>query len=696
MAPARYVLPLVALASALLAAFFLREATADGYRLPESERRGGPEWVVDDPDAAYHLRRTQLTLTSGSVPRFDRYLNHPSGSPIPWPPFTDGMFALVARAFASGDSAKPEDQALGGYSESNVESVLMHVPPVVGALAALAVALCVFALTDSSGGRAGRLWAAALAAWVYAALPVSVWYGGVTRLDHHVVIALLLALHVAFVSWSLRAEQLVDGIFGALLAGLVAGLALTSWLASGVFVLCAGVAFFLRVLAANTERDDAPARTRDAVRAGILYFAAAAVTTSMPAAASAWNAVQPGSLLNLTEGVPRALVCAIVPFVVAGSLARPGRARIVPLAGALASLAATVVFLPGFLDGVREGLAWASRENLFMDVVGESRPLDGVNPLVSKLSLLVFVFPIAWLLCLPSAFTRPARAHLVLLGAVLTAMTLRQQRFGNSLAIPFACTLAVALHDRLRNARTPFGRRAWTAAMGACALALIPSVRNMFETTPAEYADLRDWRAEVVGGLRWMRAETPSPGPFNAPEHPQDYGVLSSWGFGHLIEYHARRPTVTTNFGSFVGADNFRDAAAALVETKPDDFARKLRELGADYVVVSPRMVAELSSTMRIAGADPASLFERTANGVKVLGQRARRSAVWRLALHDDARGSASYPGLELVYASQRHETPAGTRPRAGEPAGPVISIYRSTTTREAGASIGTSIGAGR
>jgi dolichyl-diphosphooligosaccharide--protein glycosyltransferase len=668
------VAPVLVLLAALVAAVVLREAPADGYRVPAFELRDGTEWVVDDPDAAYHLRRAEIALASGSVPRFDRYLNHPAGSPIPWPPLSDGLFALVARAFAPANPGEG-DPTLRGFSETGVESVLVHLPPVLGALAALAVAFAVFALTDASRARTGRLWAAALAAWIYAALPVSVWYGAVTRIDHHVLVALFLALHLAFVTWSLRAEELVDGVLGAMLAGLVAGLALATWLASGVFVAIAGVCLFLPVLGRDA------ARSKDAVRAGVLYFATAAVTTAVPAATSAWNAVQPGSLINLTDGVPRALAAAIVPFVAAGLLTRAGRSRIVRLVGAAAALVAVVLLLPGFVDGVREGFAWASRENQFMDVVGESRPLEDASAIASRLSLLAFAFPVAWALCLPSAFVRPDRTHLLVLGALLATMTLGQQRFGNSFAVPLACTFAVALHDGLARAGaggSSFATRAWWGGMAACALALVPSIRSVFATTADEYADLLDWRAEVVGGLRWMREGTPSPGPFNAPEHPQDYGVLSSWSLGHLIEYHARRPTIATNFGSFVGADGFREAAAALIETRPEELARRMRALGARYVVVTPRMVADLSSILRVAGEDPSTLFERTPAGVKVLGARARRSALWRLALYD-GRPATPYPGLELVHAARRVETPAGSRPRPGEPSGPVISIYRLT-----------------
>jgi hypothetical protein len=55
------------------------------------------------------------------------------------------------------------------------------------------------------------------------------------------------------------------------------------------------------------------------------------------------------------------------------------------------------------------------------------------------------------------------------------------------------------------------------------------------------------------------------------------------------------------------------------------------------------------------------------------------RTALWRLALTPPDVAADHWPGLRLVYRSVRRETLGGTRPRAGEPAGPVISIYRLT-----------------
>ncbi len=670
--------PLVLLALVVGLALFLREAGAAGHRAPEQE--GGriehaPAWLVDDPDAAYHLRRVSLALASGSVPRFDRFLNHPVGSPIPWPPFADGVFGAVARLFAQGDPGDPDDRALGGYDEGSVEAVMVHTPPVIGALAALAVFCAVLVLTQPGPGRS---WAALLGALAYSVAPIAVWYGDVTRLDHHVLMALLLAVLLLLLAWTLRARELVDATSGALLAGLVSAAALLTWLAAGLFVAIGGVALFLPVLSRDVER------ARQAARSGVLFFLAAAIVTTIPAARSAWNAVQPGSLVNLTDAVPRALFCAAVPFVVGGLLAKPEGSLWSRALGATAGLGGAVaLLLPGSVAAVSEGFAWATRDNLFMDVVGESRPLfegEGVAAVRGRLGELAFLFPLAWIHVLVTSRGRPDRLLLALLGLVGAVMTLGQLRFGNSFVIPMTCTIAVSLADCARSG----SRRGKILAIAGGLVVAISAARSIHaiaSVPEAEYRELAHWRAEVLGGLRWMRTETPSPGPFNAPDHPQDYGVLAPWGLGHLVEYHARRPTIATNFGSFVGERGFRGAARALLETSPERFVARMHALGARYVVVTPRLGADLRSLMRIAGEDPAELFTRTPDGRKVFGPRATECALSRLSLHAEVPGSTHYPGLTLVYAARRVETPTpAVAPRPGVPRGPVISIYELTS----------------
>ena len=60
-------------------------------------------------------------------------------------------------------------------------------------------------------------------------------------------------------------------------------------------------------------------------------------------------------------------------------------------------------------------------------------------------------------------------------------------------------------------------------------------------------------RQQQVAMARWIALRTPPTSGWIDPGEPPEYGVLAPWGLGHLIEYVARRPTVTNGFGDDIG-----------------------------------------------------------------------------------------------------------------------------------------------
>lgn len=674
---ARLLAPL-ALIAALAVGWLAREAQAPAHRAPAGEALpNGSTWLVDDPDACYHLRRIQIGIATGEVPDFDRFLNHPQGSPVPWPAFFDATLAAVA------ERLEPDlwDRKRGQFDEARLEALLVHAPPVLGVLSILAVAIA--AQAARRRGSRGP-WPAVIAAWIVAGVPLAVWYSGVARIDHHVMTSLLLAGLLTASTWALDAEDEVDGLTAALFTGLFGGLSLLTWLASAIFLAVVGAALMLTCILSGVERSVRLGRV------GLLAFATAAVVVGMSATTSAWNEVQPGSLINLSSGVPRALLAAGVPFLalslaprwVSGGLTKIGRLLL-----AVACIAIAVVALPGFLHGALEGFSWASRQNRFMAVVAESEPLfaEGWTGALRDLGWSLLLLPVA--LACPLGDRRRA-SRWMLLAMVLLAglLTLGQRRFANSFAVPFAIALATTLGDGIEWAwsRNEKGAKTLRIALSAMTVLLIGDAaitctwRQRHST--ADLADLADYRFERIKGLQMLRTQSASPGPWNAPQARQDYGVLGVWGLGHAIEYHARRPTIATNFGSFVGADNYRDHAAALLERDPDLFLERCWSLGAQYVVVSARQASELVVQARIAqwsDADRRALFQGKGNRKSYSG-RAMESALMRLALHDRAMGSTAFAGAELVWRSERFEDLLGGRSNPGSPgAGPVISVWR-------------------
>ena len=676
------VLLLALLSAVLVAAWTLRTRLDDGHRLADGRTLpSGSVWLVDDPDACYHLRRAGVALEVGEVPRTDRLLSHPTGSAVPWPALFDGFLAAVGERLAPR-AHSGAGSLVGGRSEADLEAGLVRVPPALGVLATLAVFLACLAM--GPGGVAGLV-AAVLGAWLYASTPVAVWYSSTARVDHHVATALLFAAMLAASAFSLRAEHAADAVLGALGAGLAAGFGLLVWLASAPMVALVALGLFLAALGADTER------AASARRAGILFFLAASVVVAIPADSSPWNAIQPNSLVNLSTGVPRALLAGAVPFLVLALGAKLGWSRWLGLFGAVLATGVALAVLPGFLDGAREGFAWASRENRFMAQVEESRPLlagpGGWLGVASDLGFAGFVAPLCALALLPLARRRLDLFVLVACFAVYVAFSVSQRRFGNSHAVPQALVCALAAGELLR-------RRGGVRWLGGVLVAVfvvcgVASAWSFGRATPEELTDLADWRAERLAGLQWMRTNTAWSGPWNRADLPHAYGVLSTWGYGHLVEYHARRPSIATNFGSFVGPEPFRDHADTLLEDDPDAFRARLTDLDVAYVVVAPRMVAELASLARIAEwSQPrrAELFVRGPAG-KGYAPRALGSALARLALHAREVGELGFAGGELVWRSTRFERPDGIRAQPGAPgAGPVLSIWAFDVPQAAGA----------
>ena len=102
------------------------------------------------------------------------------------------------------------------------------------------------------------------------------------------------------------------------------------------------------------------------------------------------------------------------------------------------------------------------------------------------------MLPLALVALLPSC-RQYGRLLLWLCAALALVLTLQQERFGNSLAVPMAAAIALALHPLL--ARRP--RLGAVAAALVLALA-VPATASVLRVPEAEREAVRAWRAELV------------------------------------------------------------------------------------------------------------------------------------------------------------------------------------------------------
>lgn len=688
----------LALVAVAFVCFFLRYRAHPACRVPDGlSLTGGTSWQIDDFDGAYHARRVQVALATGQVPAYDTFINAPTGSPVPWPTFFDGLLTAVVEILV--DPSPDGSPEMGGYNEGDVDAILVHVPPVLGVLALLGCVMAVFAAASrdrappsdvhgsDAGARVSNLWRwapwwALAAGAVYACQPTAVMYAQIGRLDHHVATAMFLALQLALCLRALVAREPIEVALLAAGVGLAGALGVLTWMAHGVVLGVCGIGFAHRALSRDRVESDR------GWQGGAICFAIATLVTLFPAWSSPWNEVQPGSLINLSMGVPRALGAAAIPFIVFGLAGRRTLRRdLRTLYGALA-LVAAVLLLPGFVSQVLEGVRWADRTNEFMFIIDESQPMRGkqvfgVGGYTGHLGHAWMALPVAALVLLLRP--RPERVVLLLTLILFAFFAYQQRRFANSLAVPMAIAIGVGGLEIARMWNRFASKRATWIPHALLLLALAPTVafaaRITLRPTPQEFLGNAVRWNHILGGLRWMRDNTPSPGAWNEPTLEPEYAVLASWSDGHLIEFHARRPTISTNFGSFVGVDNFRAAPRTLLESDPVRFSELLTEMDVRYVVLRPRVLSWFREEAMISSRSDEDRELRPLVGPDGLTEWALNSAYFQLTLHRLRIGDVHprFTSLRLAWRSPLVIDVMGAMPSDAPPTlgyGPSLSIW--------------------
>lgn len=663
MSPAkRRVELLLVLAVVVIVAFVVRHVPglAHPYAPPPSVGAIGERWFSRDADGLYHTRRVARALEEGAVADTDPYLDYPDGAAIPWPPYYDASLARVLGPFAPD-----EPLARRVFLERAVASA----PLVLGLATTALVAWLGYVLSGAG--------AALIAGGVYALSRGAINYQVLGNGDHHAVVSLAFGGLLGCFVFAARNDGLKHVRRATLLgglAGLFAGFAVGAWVASFVYVLFAQAVIGWWMLRRASER-------LDGVGGFALAFHLVALAVLWPAvSASPWRVEFPWMVVNLSnfhtvELALGAVISAPLALLGTGALA-PERplARFYPwlVGAALALLGGGIaLFDVGPAAGIREGFDWVSRTNQFMDVVKESAPLVGERAesgiFFSALGYAAPLALVAWFALAWRAFVR--RAHeLALLALIVPPMfvqALGQRRFAEAYALPQALVLALGaawLANVLRERVTAFAklpRAAWAlVALGGVALAQWPSLQMHVD----KFDRSKNW---AVGSqtdyylaerllCEWLYSHT----------ERGDWCVLAHWDKGHTLEWAADRPTVATNFGSYVGEDSYRDpprfflaedalAAEALLER------RRVR-----YVLVTAGLAFNVSTLVRAT--DPANhaLYLATAPngtelptarwfatlGAQLLGDGAPRDRDFRAL-------GPSIPYLRLVHASSLRDT---------------------------------------
>ena len=534
------------------------------------------EWVTHDPDSLYHMRRVERALDDGLPPaEFDPLLNAPHGSAIPWPPYYTWVVTGLLAPFV------PDDPATGAR-HAWIEMRVATLATVFSVLASLVAAAVVWRW----GGPL-----AALAAGSYHALCLSsVVYGKVGNGDHHAFVSLVSALMLGLLSAALARgalDRARRGWLWGLGLGLLAALALGSWVASLLYVI--EVQLVLAIVMLSTSD-----RERPGLAPLGLGFHLTALALVLPAVLSSpWRDLQPWQVVNLSWFHPAFLFAGALVFVPLGAFERHAKARrVYPWIVGATLLVAGVALAwldSGPAKGLREGFAWMSRMNLFMSGISESRPLIGPGAgwdALTELGFGLLVLPVGWWILGKGPKTAAWLATMPwIVGSGLRALqAARQARFAEALAVPLAVVIGLTIARVWPRRQSPSRRALWGAGVLALVVACHPRTASNA---------LAEWR-----GTRAPQARRDGPAVLGARDAARwiaqqggpEGAVLASWSHGHTFEWEARRPTLGTNFGSYVGEDAFRAAPAFFLSSSEADGLALLDRHGVRYVVVTSEL----------------------------------------------------------------------------------------------------------
>ncbi len=533
-------------------------------------------------DSFYHLRRIAYSIENfPAALGFDRYLNFPSGAIAIWTPVFDWLVALLAIVFG----AEP--------ASIEMERIAVWVPPVLGATTVvLLVRLAARTFGESIGLAAGALLCISSAHF---------WYSQIGFVDHHVAIALVTTVLLG------RAISYLDSQperAPAWPLGLALGASLWVWPGTLLHVAIIEIALLI-ALAVGADRDPSSAARRfsNVQWIALLLMLPSGLANHWPQ----WGAFSPVVLSLFQPWLFAVLAllgfgCSALwrnPRMGASAGARIFTGTAMGVGLSLCSLLA----IPGLWDGALDAWQWFGKVERFQALVSESRPLlilDGAfstRVAATRLSYFFFLSPLALVWAANRAWRHERqRGKLLVVGwtAVLLAATLWQKRFFNTASVGLALLMAWTLVEAHRAwvARSGGRTRMASVVVGSvAALLLLPSISsyrgylpNLRGTDAIAGSHLQLAQNVAIATSAYLHRETPPTSGWLDSEAVPEYGVMCPWPIGHVVEYVARRPTVTDGFGDDLGPENFELAARYYTTAEPEAVSIAER-LGVRYVI---------------------------------------------------------------------------------------------------------------
>ncbi|NHZ72920.1 MAG: hypothetical protein GWP16_00410 [Nitrospirae bacterium] len=546
--------------------------------------------TLDGTDSYYHLRRAWLTMRDWPwVPQFDHLMNVPDGATLLWAPLYDLLLATLAKV-------------LPGDSEQAVELAGAILPPILGVLQILVLAL----LLRRLAGRRAAIVGAALAAF----LPGVVRYALLGASDHDPLIELATLGVLAALAGALSKPDAKPVPVGQLAFEAAAWLSvlILTWPGALIHVglfITTGVA----AAVAAGRRSEVAARLGKTL--GLGGFGAAIIVLPF-VLGSIWTASVGASY----EGLSWLQEAALLGLSLSGSLLALGTGslgtnhrKLLSLAGI--SAIALAVLLPICVPPLVAGLTFLGRSEPWLQAIAESRPLlsllgqPDLRPLLVRLSCVPLLLPLlaVWLLRRKTA--RVATVFVLTWAIYTLSLALFQARYSHGAAFAIAAVAAVATvqWSSQRSIDPLPWRETLLAALAflPCLAAYLPmpgfgGLRLFGRPTPL-----------VASGMDevclFLRSAAPPSVAWEHPETPAEDSVLAPWSAGHWIEWIGQKATIASPFGSH-GQPSFYDVARFYFLEDNKKIAHLLEHRRVRWVVVESDLF-KLEHAAQIAAIDP-------------------------------------------------------------------------------------------
>lgn len=524
-------------------------------------------------DAYYHLQRIRYSVEHfPDVLRFDPLMNFPAGAQSIWPPTFDWLMAALLLS-------------LPGVEEPDqLERYAVCVPPIIG----VGTILIVYFL----GLRFFSRTVAIAAALSMAILPAHSLYSRVGAVDHHVLVATVVAIMLALAMALFREEPGGDqsGDSGgerevarkrvrlSVGLGLSMAIAVLVWPGSLLQVGVLQVALVIRLLSAK----DIVSAKLWALRFALVHFVAFLAVAPM-SLGNTWQLWGPFSPVVLTNFQPMYFLAASVCFGTLGGMWRLGwgvatRQSRMLSAGLLGGglVLGLLLAIPDLLGAISEALSWFAKDEEFQSAVNESVALfggdRGQTRAATFLGRFVYVVPLVigffvWQM-------RRRAEVLLLLGwaLVLYVATLVQWRFMNSYSIAHCLLIGLVVESLFRGVMprlvSPLRRiLAAVAAIIVLVIVFTPPLQSYRMHLENFERSLRGISTVPIGAQRQARLVADAArflrdrsSRRESPGGVADFSVLGPWGDGHILKAIGGLAVVQDNFGDDVAPENFARA----------------------------------------------------------------------------------------------------------------------------------------